>query len=70
VIFTIKIATCWATSWMIWSSSPTGGGGNLSFHHCVQTGFGAQPASYSMGTRGSFPGGKEAGAWRWPLTSI
>jgi len=23
-----------------------------------------------MGTRGSFPGGKAAGSWRWPLTSI
>jgi len=23
-----------------------------------------------MGSRGSFPGGKAAGAWSWPLTSI
>jgi len=23
-----------------------------------------------MGTKGSFPGSKAAGAWRWPLTSI
>jgi hypothetical protein len=23
-----------------------------------------------MGSRGSFPGGKAAGAWNWPLTSI
>jgi membrane-associated phospholipid phosphatase len=23
-----------------------------------------------MGTRGSFPGGKAAGAWSWSLTSI
>jgi len=23
-----------------------------------------------MGTRGSFLGGKAAGAWSWPLTSI
>jgi hypothetical protein len=29
----------------------------------VQTGPGAHPASYTMGT-GSFPGGKAAGAWR------
>jgi len=28
------------------------------------------PASYPMGTMGSFPGGKAAGAWSWPLTSI
>jgi hypothetical protein len=25
---------------------------------CVQTGSGAHPSSYTMGTRGSFPGGK------------
>ena len=30
-----------------------------------QTGAGARPASYEMGT-GSFPGDKAAGAWRWP----
>jgi hypothetical protein len=35
----------------------------------VQTGPGAHPASYKMGT-GSFPGGKAAGAWRWPPTPI
>jgi hypothetical protein len=44
--------------------------GNFSLHHRVQTGSGAHPASYPMGTRGSFPGGKAAGAWIWPLTSI
>jgi hypothetical protein len=38
--------------------------------NCVQNGSGAHPASYPMGTRGSFPGGKAVGAWRWPLTSI
>jgi len=27
-------------------------------------------ASYPMGTRGSFPGGKMAGAWSLPLISI
>jgi len=27
-------------------------------------------ASYPMGTRCYFPGGKAAGAWSWPLTSI
>ena len=32
-----------------------------------QTGPGAHPASYTMGT-GSFPGGKTAGAWCWPPT--
>jgi hypothetical protein len=35
---------------------------NFSFHHRVQTGSGTRPASYPMGTRGSFPGAKAAGA--------
>jgi hypothetical protein len=43
---------------------------DFSFLHSVQTGSGTQPASYPMGTGGSFPGGKAAGAWSWPLTSI
>jgi hypothetical protein len=34
------------------------------------TGSGAHPSSYPMGTGGSFPGGKEIGAWSWLLTSI
>jgi hypothetical protein len=38
------------------------GDGNFSLHH--------HPASYPMGTRGSFPGGKAARAWSWPLISI
>jgi hypothetical protein len=38
------------------------GAGNFSLHHHVQNGSGAHPASYPMGTRGSFPGGKVAGA--------
>jgi hypothetical protein len=38
------------------------GTGNFSLHHCVQNGSGAHPASYPMGTKGSFPGGKAAGA--------
>jgi hypothetical protein len=38
------------------------GAGNSSLHHRVQNGSGAHPASYPMGTRGSFPGGKAAGA--------
>jgi hypothetical protein len=36
--------------------------GNFSLHHRVQNGTGAHPASYPMGTRGSFPKGKVAGA--------
>jgi len=43
---------------------------NFSLHHSAQTGSGAHPASYPMETRGYFPGGKAAGAWSWPLTSI
>jgi hypothetical protein len=46
------------------------GAGNFSLHHRVQNGSGAHPDSYPMGTRGSFPGGKAAGAWSWPLNSI
>jgi len=40
-----------AAGWMI-------GAGNFSLHHRVETGSGAHPASYRMGTKGSFPGGK------------
>jgi hypothetical protein len=36
--------------------------GNFSLHHRVQNGSVAHPASYSMGTRGSFPGGKASGS--------
>jgi hypothetical protein len=36
------------------------GDGNFSLHHRVQNGSGTHPASYSMGTRDSFPGGKAA----------
>jgi hypothetical protein len=34
------------------------GDGNFSLHHHIQNSSGACPASYPMGTRGSFPGGK------------
>jgi hypothetical protein len=34
------------------------GAGNFSLHHSVQNASGAHPASYPMGTRGSFPGVK------------
>jgi hypothetical protein len=46
------------------------GAGNFSLHHRVQNGSGAHPDSYPTGNRGSFPGGKAAGKWSWPLTSI
>jgi hypothetical protein len=35
------------------------------FSAAVQTGAGTHPDYYTLGT-GSFPGGKTAGAWRWP----
>jgi hypothetical protein len=35
---------------------------NFSLHHRVQNGSGAHPASYPLGTSGSFPEGKAAGA--------
>jgi hypothetical protein len=37
-------------------------GSEYSLLHIVQTGSGAHPASYPMGTGGSFPDGKAAGA--------
>jgi hypothetical protein len=37
------------------------GARNSSLHHRVQNGFGAHPASYPMGSRGSFPGSRAAG---------
>jgi hypothetical protein len=43
-------------------------GQEYSLLHVVQIGSGAHPASYPMGTGNSFPGGKAAGAWSWPLT--
>jgi hypothetical protein len=36
--------------------------GNFSLHHRVQNGSGVHAASYPMGTRDSFPGGKAAGS--------
>jgi hypothetical protein len=38
------------------------GTGNFSLYHRVQNGSGAHPASYPMGTVGSFLGSKAAGA--------
>jgi hypothetical protein len=37
-------------------------GQEFSFLHVVQIGSGVHPTSYPMGTGGSFPGGKAAGA--------
>jgi len=38
------------------------GAGDFSHRHRFQNGSGVRRASYTMGTRGSFPGGKAAGA--------
>jgi hypothetical protein len=38
------------------------GAGNFFLHHRVQNDSGTHPAFYPMGNRGSFPGGKAAGA--------
>jgi hypothetical protein len=35
----------------------------------MQTGSGAHPASFQMGIEGTFPWGKAARTWSWPLTS-
>jgi hypothetical protein len=51
------VVQCWATGWVIQAEA-----GNFFLHHRVQNGSGAHPASYPMGTSGSFAGGKAAGA--------
>jgi hypothetical protein len=43
-----------ATGWMIMVRFQEGAG-NFSLHHRVQNGSVAHPASYPLGTRGSFP---------------
>jgi len=53
--------------WGSWVLLPAGAA-NSSLHHRIQNGSGAHPDP--MGTRGTFPGAKAAGAWSWPLTSI
>jgi hypothetical protein len=51
----------WATGWMARVRFPAGRR-HFSPLHNVQTGPGAHPVSYPMGTEGNFPGGKEAEA--------
>jgi hypothetical protein len=38
---------------------------DCSLLHSVQTGSGAHPASYSVGTMGSFPDSEATGVWSW-----
>jgi hypothetical protein len=49
--------SCLTTGWTIGVQSPIGAE-DFSSSSCVQTGSGAHPASYSVGTSGPFPGGK------------
>jgi len=42
---------------------------DFSLRHHIQIGYGAHPASYSMGTWVIFFGGKECGVRSWTLTS-
>jgi hypothetical protein len=46
----------------LWGVIVPAGAGNFSLHHRVQTGSGAHPASYPMGSRGLFLWGKAVGA--------
>jgi hypothetical protein len=62
--FSAGLQAGWSRVWV------AAGTGNFSLHHHVQTGSGAHTASYLIGTRGSFPGGKVVGLWSWQLPSI
>jgi hypothetical protein len=46
---------------MIGVRVPTGTGNFSLYHRCVQAGSGTNPFSYTIGTRGSFPGVKRPG---------
>jgi hypothetical protein len=61
-----RLATGWTARRLYFKSQ---WGQDFSALHVVQIGFGACPASCTMATADSFPGGKAAGAWNWPLTS-
>jgi hypothetical protein len=52
-----SVVYLWDTAWMKDVKLPAKTG-NFSLRHRVQTGSGVHPASYPMGTRGSFPGDK------------
>jgi hypothetical protein len=41
----------------------------FSLLNVVQTSSRVNPSSYPMGAETSFPGGKAAGPWSWPLNS-
>jgi hypothetical protein len=60
--YSIGLRAGWLGVWVL------AGAGNFSLHHHIQTSSGAHPASYPMGTKGSFPRGKAAGAWSYTST--
>jgi hypothetical protein len=60
----------WYSNWTAkGSGSESWWGQEFSLLHVVQNSPVAHAASYPMGSGGSFPGSKAAGAWSWPLTS-
>jgi hypothetical protein len=70
---------CWMKNNDSWVGTTTGWTSGVRFKagtrglyllHSIQACSEAYSAYYPTGTRGSFPGGKAAGAWSWPLPSI
>jgi hypothetical protein len=59
LLYNIRSLCIHSTAWTAWVRFPEVQ--DFSLLHSVQTGSGAHPASYQMGTGGSFPGGKAAG---------
>jgi hypothetical protein len=53
--------------WMIGGLNPRRGW-EITYYHCVQTSSGDHWVSYPVSTRSSFPGGRAALVWNWPLT--
>jgi hypothetical protein len=60
-----RLATGWTANYI-----PRRGKGFFSTPQRPQTGSEARPASYRMGTGGSFPRVNAVGPWSWPVTSI
>jgi hypothetical protein len=80
-IVALPLIFWWNTSIALWSRVATGYRlddwevgiwvpvGSIIYLHIIQTDCGIHPASYVMGTGGSFPGCKVARMGNWPLTS-
>jgi hypothetical protein len=58
----------WATGWMIGGVRVPAGAGNFFFTTASRSALEHTPASYPMGTTGSYSGGKVAGAWSYIST--